>query len=58
MDKNGRTLQSALEDVPAFIEIIYPFELADETVLKNIASTVMHCRREYAGEIFDRAHIA
>jgi hypothetical protein len=49
---------AALEDVPAFIEIIYPFELADEAVLKNITSTVMHCRREYAGETFDRAQIA
>ena len=41
---------AGLEDVPAFIEIIYPFELADEQVCENIASTVMHCRREYAGE--------
>ena len=40
---------AGLEDVPAFIEIIYPFELADEEVRDNIASTVMHCRREYAG---------
>jgi D-erythrulose 1-phosphate 3-epimerase len=49
---------AGLQDVPAFIEIIYPFELADEAVLKNITSTVMHCRREYAGEILDRAQIA
>jgi sugar phosphate isomerase/epimerase len=49
---------AALEDVPAFIEIIYPFELADEAVLKNITSTAIHCRREYAGEIFERVQIA
>jgi D-erythrulose 1-phosphate 3-epimerase len=42
--------QSGLEDIPAFLEIIYPFELADEVVLKSITSSVMHCRREYAGE--------
>lgn len=41
---------AGLQEVPAFLEIIYPFELADEAVLKNIASSVMHCRREYAGE--------
>ncbi len=42
---------AGLEAVPAFIEIIYPFELADETVLKSITTTVKHCRREYTGEI-------
>jgi hypothetical protein len=42
---------AGLEDVPAFIEILYPFELADEEVSQNIASTVMHCRRKYAGEV-------
>jgi sugar phosphate isomerase/epimerase len=47
---------AGLEDVPAFIEIIYPFELADEAVRKNITSTVMHCRREYAGEKLDGIH--
>ncbi len=40
-----------LEDVPAFLEIIYPFELADETVLASITSSVMHCRQHYAGEL-------
>jgi sugar phosphate isomerase/epimerase len=49
---------ACLEDVPAFLEIIYPFELSDETVLKSITSSVMHCRREYAGEILDKAHMA
>ena len=42
--------QSGLEDIPAFLEIIYPFELADEVVLKSITTSVVHCRREYAGE--------
>jgi sugar phosphate isomerase/epimerase len=49
---------SGLEDVPAFLEIIYPFELADSAVLANITSSVMHCRREYSGEKLDRAQIA
>jgi sugar phosphate isomerase/epimerase len=49
---------AGLEDVPAFLEIIYPFELADEAVLKNITSSVMHCRRDYAGERLDMATIA
>jgi len=43
-----------LDDVPAFLEIIYPFELADEAVLANITSSVMHCRREYSGEMLER----
>jgi len=42
--------EAGLEDVPAFLEIIYPFELADEAVLSNITSSVLHCRREYAQE--------
>jgi D-erythrulose 1-phosphate 3-epimerase len=42
--------QAGLADVPAFLEIIYPFELADEAVLANITSSVMHCRQHYAGE--------
>lgn len=47
----AREVTSAgLDDVPAFLEIIYPFELADEKVLSNISSSVLHCRREYAGE--------
>ena len=54
----GEVRAAGLEDVPAFLEIIYPFELADEAVLTSITSSVMHCRREYAGEILDRAHIA
>jgi hypothetical protein len=39
-----------LDDIPAFLEIIYPFELADEAVLSNITSSVLHCRREFAQE--------
>ena len=46
----ARCAQAGLDDIPAFLEIIYPFELADETVLASITSSVMHCRREYAGE--------
>jgi len=42
--------EAGLDDAPAFLEIIYPFELADELVLKSIMSSVAHCRREYAGE--------
>ena len=41
---------AGLDDVPAFLEIIYPFELADEAVLANITSSVLHCRRAYAQE--------
>ena len=49
---------AGLAHLPAFIEIIYPFELADEAVRTNITSTVMHCRREYSGEGLDPAHAA
>jgi D-erythrulose 1-phosphate 3-epimerase len=45
----AREVKSAgLDDLPAFLEIIYPFELADEAVLSNITSSVQHCLREYA----------
>lgn len=45
----AREVKSAgLDDVPAFLEIIYPFELADEAVLSNISTSVQYCRREYA----------
>jgi sugar phosphate isomerase/epimerase len=50
--------QAGLEDVPAFLEIIYPFELADEAVLANITSSVMHCRQHYAGEQLEKRQIA
>ena len=55
----GREVRAAgLEGVPAFLEIIYPFELADETVLASITSSVMHCRREYCGEVLEKKQIA
>jgi sugar phosphate isomerase/epimerase len=50
--------EAGLGDIPAFLEIIYPFELADETVLASITSSVMHCRREYAGEKMEKKQIA
>ena len=49
---------AGLEDVPAFLEIIYPFELADDAVLANITSSVLHCRREYAGEALGKGKTA
>jgi D-erythrulose 1-phosphate 3-epimerase len=54
----GEVRSAGLENVPAFLEIFYPFELADEAVLTNITSSVMHCRREYVREAFNRAQIA
>jgi D-erythrulose 1-phosphate 3-epimerase len=50
--------QAGLADTPAFLEIIYPFELADEVVLSNITSSVMHCRQHYAGEQLEKRHTA
>jgi sugar phosphate isomerase/epimerase len=50
--------QAGLEDIPAFLEIIYPFELADEAVLANITSSVMHCRQHYAGEKLEKRQSA
>jgi sugar phosphate isomerase/epimerase len=49
---------TGLKDVPAFLEIIYPFELADDLVLNNIASSVMHCRRDYAQESVEEQQLA
>lgn len=49
---------AGLDDVPAFLEIIYPFELADEAVLTNIATSVLHCRREYAQEEVEEKQLA
>jgi sugar phosphate isomerase/epimerase len=42
--------EAGLEDVPTHLEIIYPFELADEKVLASITSSVIHCRQKYCGE--------
>jgi D-erythrulose 1-phosphate 3-epimerase len=41
---------AGLEEVPAHLELIYPFELDDETVRKSVESSVLHCRRMYCGE--------
>ena len=55
----AREVRSAgLEDIPAFLEIIYPFELADDAVLANITSSVMHCRQQYGGEKLEKRQIA
>jgi len=39
---------AGMGDVPVFLEVFYPFELADEDVLHNITSSVDHCRRAIA----------
>ena len=49
---------AGLQDVPAFLEIIYPFELADQAVLESIASSVAHCRANYCGETLANPHAA
>jgi sugar phosphate isomerase/epimerase len=49
---------AGLAHVPAHLEIIYPFELADETVLASITSSVLHCRQEYCGATPERARPA
>lgn len=36
---------AGLDDIPVFLEVFYPFELADEDVLRNITSSVEHCRQ-------------
>jgi hypothetical protein len=54
----AREVRDAREDIPAFLEIIYPFELADETVLASITSSVIHCRRKYAGQKMEKKQIA
>lgn len=49
--KFGQEVRAAgLESVPAFLEIIYAFEMADDAVLKSITSSVLHCRRTYCQE--------
>ncbi len=35
-----------LTDRPIFLEVFYPFELADAALLENIQLSVEHCRRE------------
>lgn len=34
-----------LDDRPIFLEVFYPFELADEALIANIVSSVAHCKR-------------
>lgn len=42
----ARTLrQHSLTDCPVFLEVFYPFELADAAVLENIRQSVEHCRQ-------------
>jgi D-erythrulose 1-phosphate 3-epimerase len=36
--------KAGLEEVPVFLEVFYPFELADEALIENITSSVEHCR--------------
>ncbi|MBW7883676.1 MAG: sugar phosphate isomerase/epimerase [Caldilineaceae bacterium] len=45
----GQTVQRAgLVDRPIFLEVFYPFELADQQVLDNIRQSVEHCRTQLA----------
>lgn len=37
-------LAAGLEEIPTFLEIVYPFELDDDAVLANLRSSVEHCR--------------
>ena len=50
--------QAGLGDVPAHLEIIYPFELADDKVLASITTSVLHCRQAYCGERLEQAEPA
>jgi len=36
---------SRLDNRPVFLEVFYPFEMADEQVLENIHRSVQHCRQ-------------
>jgi hypothetical protein len=54
----NNVLQAGLSDTPAFLEIIYPFELADDAVSASITSSVLHCRQHYAGEPIDKRKTA
>jgi len=38
--------QHHLSHTPIFLEVFYPFELADEAVLDNITHSVQHCRAQ------------
>jgi sugar phosphate isomerase/epimerase len=36
-----------LQDVPCFLEVIYPFEMDDEEVKRNVISSVQHCKKYF-----------
>lgn len=36
-----------LQDIPCFLEIIYPFEMDDEEVKRNVVSSVQHCKKYF-----------
>jgi|SRR5579871_2104296 len=50
--------EAGLSEIPAFLEIIYPFELADDAVLASITSSVRHCVQHYAGQTLEKRQIA
>ena len=44
----ARQLKSAnLQSIPAFLEVIYPFEMDDERVKSNIISSVKYCKEKF-----------
>lgn len=43
-----RVRAHGLADTPIFLEVFYPFELTDEAVLANIASSIQHCKAALA----------
>lgn len=45
-DFAGSLRAADLNDIPVFLEVFYPFELADEEALSNIKSSVLHCSRQ------------
>jgi sugar phosphate isomerase/epimerase len=42
--------KAGLDEVPAYLELFYPFELDDESVRKSVESSVRHCLETYCGE--------
>lgn len=43
-----KQLQNAnLQDIPCFLEVIYPFEMDDEEVKRNVISSVQHCKKYF-----------
>jgi sugar phosphate isomerase/epimerase len=44
----ARQVYSAgLQNMPCFLEVVYPFELDDNVVLSNIISSVEHCKGQF-----------